>query len=127
MPRLLDIEIRERLARYLAAEISLREFEDWFIPASWNVHLRGNDDAAKLTYEIEAVLAQASTERWPEQRVKEELAPFVEQYTVTVGERSPVTSLASNRTEEYTLPSSVKAEPVWVAPVAVHRISVLAS
>lgn len=124
---LLDIEIRERLARYLASEISLREFEDWFVPASWNVHLSGNEEAAQLTYDIEAVLLQASTERWPEERVKKKLAPFVEHYAVTLGERFPLTSLASNRTEEYTWPSSVKAEPVRIAPVAVHRISVMAS
>lgn len=127
MPLLFDHEIREHLARYLAGEITLQAFEDWFVPASWNVHRSGNDEAARLTYEIEAVLLQAAAERWPEQRVKDRLAPFVENYTVTLGEHLPIRVATASRTERYDLPSGVKAEPAALMPVVVHRISVTAS
>jgi len=33
----LDFNVRERLAEYLAGEISLHEFEDWFFPETWDV------------------------------------------------------------------------------------------
>ena len=38
----LDIEIRAKLVSYLVDEISLEEFEDWFVSASWNVIHRGS-------------------------------------------------------------------------------------
>lgn len=127
MPAPLDVEIRERLSQYLAGRISLTEFEDWFIPASWNVHLSGNQLAEELVYDIEAVLAQASTERWPEGPIKEALGPLVEHYTAMLVEPSLVSTSSSNTVQEHGLGSSVTAEPAGFPPVVVHRISVMAS
>ena len=32
-------EIRVQLARLLANQISLREFSEWFVPYTWNIHI----------------------------------------------------------------------------------------
>lgn len=37
-----DAEIREHLRRYVADEITLDEFENWFVPKSWNIHQMGD-------------------------------------------------------------------------------------
>ena len=49
----LDLEIRQQLARYLAKQITLDDFEDWFVAESWNVHRDENTAATDLVFEIE--------------------------------------------------------------------------
>jgi len=49
-------EIRQRLGMLLADQISLDEFEDWFVPYSLNIHLSGDDEAQKLAYEIKGYM-----------------------------------------------------------------------
>ncbi len=48
----LDYIIREQLAKYLVGEVSLREFEDWFFPETWDVDLVNNVVLLNLVYEI---------------------------------------------------------------------------
>jgi hypothetical protein len=81
----LDLKIREKLASYLVGEISLREFEDWFVPASWNVAQSNNSNAVNLVYEIELWLAEYSDGHWNEQELKNYLKPLVIDYRVDVG------------------------------------------
>ena len=54
----LDNEIREKLANYLVGKISLEEFEDWFVSASWNVDRSKNQVAINMVYEIELWLSE---------------------------------------------------------------------
>ena len=82
----LDIEIREQLARYLVGEISLQEFEDWFVPASWNVVQSKNMSAIYLVYEIELWLAEFSDGFWNEDELKEKLLPLVNNYKIDVAQ-----------------------------------------
>ncbi|MBI4507942.1 MAG: hypothetical protein HY691_20640 [Chloroflexi bacterium] len=82
----LHVQIRVELARYLDGEISLEQFEDWFLPATWNVHLAGEDEAANLAYDIDAVLAQASSERWPETRIKAALGRVLSTVRLRIGD-----------------------------------------
>ena len=56
----LDYRIRERLAAYLASEISLSEFEDWFFPETWDVDQVDNLDLLSLVYGIKLRLAEFS-------------------------------------------------------------------
>ncbi len=64
-------EIRAWLARYLAAEISLRAFEEWFIPLTW-VRAPGEDRACDdLANEIELRLAEFTSGHWTEQELRE--------------------------------------------------------
>jgi hypothetical protein len=54
------IQIRSRLSDWIEGRISLAEFEDWFVPATWNIH-KGNDAAAEdLTDSIELSLSEYS-------------------------------------------------------------------
>jgi hypothetical protein len=51
-------EIRSRLADWLAGNRSLDEFEDWFVPATWDAHKAGDSEAEALTDEIEIRLSE---------------------------------------------------------------------
>src|SRR5687768_10744942 len=82
----LDVAIREQLARYLRGEMSIAEFEDWFIPATWNVDQVGNDVARELTYEIQLRLAEFSYPHWTEAELKELLIPLVHHYRMRLGD-----------------------------------------
>lgn len=51
-------QIREHLADWIAGTISLSEFEDWFVPATWNI--RGDVDLIDLVDEIELNISEYS-------------------------------------------------------------------
>jgi hypothetical protein len=48
MPIGLDAEILDSLRRYLDKQMTLREFEDWFIPKAWDVESSNNPVAESL-------------------------------------------------------------------------------
>lgn len=58
--------IREALARYISGEVTLTQFQEWFIPRAWEV-LAQRTGAADLVGDIELLLAEftsgQSTER----------------------------------------------------------------
>jgi hypothetical protein len=78
----LDNEIREKLANYLVGKISLEEFEDWFVSASWNVDQSKNQLAINMVYEIELWLSEYSDDFRSEDELKELLRPLVENYEI---------------------------------------------
>jgi hypothetical protein len=54
----LALNIRRKLADYLAGQMSLAEFKDWFVGATWDVDSSGDPDAINLTYEVWHVLSE---------------------------------------------------------------------
>jgi len=50
-------DIREHLANLLSRNLSLDEFEDWFVPYSWNIHKHGDHDAQQFAYAVEHILS----------------------------------------------------------------------
>ena len=91
----LDLKIRAWLGRYVRGEITLGQFKDWFVPATWNVHQSGNPLAPDLAYEVDALLAELSDGALTERRLKQRLDRHVEIYRFVYGqEESPATSLS---------------------------------
>jgi hypothetical protein len=78
----LDNDIRENLASYLLGKISLEDFEDWFVSASWNVDKSGNQIAINMVYEIELWLSEYSDGFRNENELKMLLRPLVENYEI---------------------------------------------
>ena len=56
----LEVAIREHLDRFLAGELSLQEFDAWFVPATWRVEQMNDPGAEELTWEIFLRLAEHS-------------------------------------------------------------------
>ena len=77
-----DIGIREKLAKYLAGEISLSTFQEWFVPRAWNIGKQGNPAAVEVAHEIDLRLAEFSNGDWTEDELKSKLRPLATHYTV---------------------------------------------
>lgn len=77
MPTPLDSRIRHRLARYLTGDITLRRFDEWFVPATWDVDKSGDQPTIDLTYEIILRLAEYSNGDCSEAQLKDLLRPLV--------------------------------------------------
>jgi hypothetical protein len=67
-----DHHIREALARYVSGEISLVEFQEWFIPRAWEVLAEGGP-AADVTSDLELLLAEFTNGQWTERDLREAL------------------------------------------------------
>src|SRR2546426_4833869 len=78
-------ELRERIASYLADEISLDELDHSIAARTWNIHQSGNEEAARLAYAIELRLAEYSAGHLPLDQLRSELLRLVDSYTVTLG------------------------------------------
>ena len=61
-----EIELRKELARYLEGQCTLKEFEDWFVPRSWNFNQNSNPSLRNLVAQIELSLAEFSNGDWTE-------------------------------------------------------------
>lgn len=75
-----ESEIRDWLARYLAKEIPLEEFEDWFVRQSWDMHVGSPEAAQKLASAIELRLAEHSSGHLTDEDLRRELRSFVATY-----------------------------------------------
>ena len=53
-------QIRLRLADWISGKVSLADFEDWFVPATWNIQKAGDEDVESLVDEIELNLSEYS-------------------------------------------------------------------
>ena len=73
MPSSVASTIRHQLARYLRGEITLRDFDAWFVPATWGVTQDDDPAAYDLTNEIYLRLAEYSAGHRTEQEVQEML------------------------------------------------------
>lgn len=91
----LDNEIRDKLASYLLGWISLQEFEDWFVSASWNVNQSKSQAAINMVYEIELWLSEYSDGFRSEDELKNLLLPLIENYNVNI-ELFPCSESGSN-------------------------------
>ncbi len=73
----MDVKIRLQLARYLVGEAPLAEFEESFLPATWDVTPETDPSAAPLVAEIHLALAEFSNGHLSEAELKQRLIPSV--------------------------------------------------
>lgn len=76
----IDLEIRERLGRYLNRDISLHDFQTWFVPVLWNIEQTHNIKAIELAGEVELRLAEYTNDHWTEDELRSKLQPLVSLY-----------------------------------------------
>jgi hypothetical protein len=73
-------EIRQQLSRWIGGEISLRQFEDWFVPATWDAHSAEDKEVEALADEIELNLSEFSDSVLSEQELREELTRIADPF-----------------------------------------------
>ncbi len=83
MQNQLDLEIHNQLVLYLAREMSLKGFRDWFDSATWDVEQSGNAAARDLAAEIDLRLAEFSNGHWTEDEFRNKVIPLVRVYRQT--------------------------------------------
>lgn len=76
-----DTAIREALRRYVGGKITIDEFQDWFVPQSWNIHQRADPSTVDLAYEIDLRLAEYSNGDRTEDELKRILRPLIRTVT----------------------------------------------
>jgi hypothetical protein len=108
-------ELRNQLVRFLGNEMSLDDFEDWFVEKSWNAQKDSDLLAQRLAYAIELRLAEYSNDHLSESELRRELLELSKQHMLTLFQ-SP--SLQSGSSTDFTVnqwqvPSSGK--PLAVA------------
>jgi hypothetical protein len=69
-------EIRAWLARYLANEITLDDFEDWFMPATWHVDTTADPAAAELADAVSWHLGEFAGGETNEAQLRAALLPW---------------------------------------------------
>lgn len=82
MSHSLNFRIHERLAEYVANQISLRAFEDWFFPETWDIDDTDDQELINLVYGIKLRLAEFSHGDWTEAELRQLLRSISTQYTI---------------------------------------------
>jgi hypothetical protein len=66
-------EIRQRLAEFVGGRTPRRDFESWFVSATWDIHRTGDAEATELADEIDLNLAEFSDRVIDERELKANL------------------------------------------------------
>jgi len=77
-------QIRAYISLLLDGNVSLDDFEDWFVQNTWNIHLGGSADAEELTFAVEESLAEFSSRHIDDQKLRGELAQILHSATKVV-------------------------------------------
>jgi len=83
MQHSLEFEIRDHLLSYLAGEISLHDFEDWFFAKTWDIDKSGDPGLLNLVYQIKLDWAEFSNGDWSEEELRSMLKSLTERITIS--------------------------------------------
>ena len=75
----LDLQLRGRMADYVAETASLEDFEDWLLGNTWGTEVPG---LRELVAQIELHIAEHTGGYIDEEELRERLFAFVSEYTV---------------------------------------------
>jgi hypothetical protein len=79
----LQNEIGERLGLYLVGQISLSEFHDWLLPATWDIDAE-EEQAKRLAHRIQLSMAEFSSGDRTEDELREDLWGLRSSSSVTI-------------------------------------------
>lgn len=99
---MLELEIRQKLINYLLNVISLSQFQEWFVPNTWDIHQSGEQGAIALTSDIELRLSEYSSGHLPEARMRREFSQLLSYATLTFGPSNASRIQTSSGTESIT-------------------------
>ena len=117
-------EIHSKAAEFVAGRISLRQFEEWFVPATWDIHKANDSEAESLADEIDLNISEYTDGVLSADQLKQELAAAIRPFErlfpniVVIGQLS---SLIQNYAPEtgnnntVVFPMSPGAENQWTS------------
>ena len=77
-----EFELRQELARYLKGQCKLKDFEDWFVPRSWDFNRNTNPSLQKLVSQIELFIAEFSNGDWSEIELRQQFDILMTTYEI---------------------------------------------
>ena len=77
-----ELDLRQELARYLKSQCTLKDFEDWFVPRSWEFSQNTNPSLQKLVSQIELSVAEFSNGDWNESELRQEFGILMTNYEI---------------------------------------------
>jgi len=88
-------QIYKKIADYILEKMTLKELEDWLIPATWDLHQETDRQAVDLANEVVLLLMEYSNEHRTESEIREILREKVTHIfaSVTIDEKDEKTSL----------------------------------
>lgn len=82
MSHSLNFRIHEQLAEYVANQLSLCAFEDWFFPETWDIDDTDDPELINLVYAIKLRLAEFSHGDWTEAELRQLLRSISTKFTI---------------------------------------------
>lgn len=83
-------QIYHKIADYILEEITLKELEDWLIPATWNLHQESDRQVVDLANEVVLLLMEYSNDHRTKSEIKDILREKVTHIfaSVTIDEKT---------------------------------------
>lgn len=116
---ILDLEIRERLSCYMAGDISLSAFREWFSSWSWNIDQRADVSTARMVHEIDLVLAEFDHEDWTEEEIRRQFIRLLAENSLIYLHEAPWVQKSTSSTLGQQPPNFTKyfgAPPLFQSP-----------
>ena len=115
----LEFEIREHLFAYLANNITLHDFEDWFFAKTWNIDTLDEPSLLDLVYQIKLNWAEYSEGHLSEKDFRSMLRSLAQRYTIS---SSPI-RLIYGTSSKILYPMSVMNSDLFagIKPSEVHE------
>ena len=98
----LDLELRQRLAKYLAGDIDLEQLHRWLSSEVWDIESRAEPQTADTFREVDLLLAEYAHGDWTEAELKHRVAPLLTSYTVMTGEGGTRWPMSSGAVRTFT-------------------------
>jgi hypothetical protein len=73
------LQIRESFSKFLDGTVSPAEFEDWFVPQTWNIQSSRDSAAESLLDEIQTLISGYTSGQLSEPEFRDSLLRFVRQ------------------------------------------------
>lgn len=76
----IELQIRRKLADYLARQLSLRSLESWLLGSTWDLEETQEPVAARLAQAIDLRLIERSNGHWTEDELRSQLGALLDSY-----------------------------------------------
>lgn len=110
MTTTLDNAIREHIYRFLAGDLELQAFEDWFVSAVWDVVGEANPNLTALIGSVELALAEYTSGHATIIDLREDLGDAMHTVAITISDGGSTTTTSDDNTfinQQVTMPAAV--------------------
>lgn len=71
-------ELQDRLMAYVSGQITLPQFEEWFVPSTWDAQDTDDTRLIQTRNAVDARIAEYTNRDWTEEELRDLLRPYAE-------------------------------------------------